>query len=246
MSRIILGPDILRQQTRRVCLGLCVHRDVTLESMYSIIRALTSEDPKFIPRIERGDALIERSRSILATKFLNDDSEDVLIFIDDDISFNVDDAVRLAADVLDYGMDIVGGCYVTKSEVQPILQHNVFEGEEIILAPDSDPIPVRYVSTGFMAIAKRVLRKMVDESKLPLCMPQSFYPFFATGCKEIDGVMRFLGEDWAFCERARELGFKVWLDPSIRLGHTGKYTYTVEDINRPKRVAQERIVYKIN
>ena len=36
----------------------------------------------------------------------------------------------------------------------------------------------------------------------------------------------------AFCERARQEGFRCWIDPSIRLGHLGLKEWTVEDIGR--------------
>ena len=36
----------------------------------------------------------------------------------------------------------------------------------------------------------------------------------------------YIGEDFLFCDRARELGFEVWIDPSITLGHMGVQEYT--------------------
>jgi len=39
----------------------------------------------------------------------------------------------------------------------------------------------------------------------------------------------YLGEDYAFCERARQAGHKVIVDTTIRLGHVGRYTYGWED-----------------
>jgi hypothetical protein len=36
----------------------------------------------------------------------------------------------------------------------------------------------------------------------------------------------YMGEDFLFCDRARELGFDVWIDPSISLGHMGVQEYT--------------------
>jgi hypothetical protein len=39
----------------------------------------------------------------------------------------------------------------------------------------------------------------------------------------------YLGEDFAFCERARRCGFKVIADTRIRLGHIGRQTYQWED-----------------
>ena len=37
--------------------------------------------------------------------------------------------------------------------------------------------------------------------------------------------------------RAKQEGFKCWIDPSIRLGHVGAYTYTMEDLLRPSKLS---------
>lgn len=36
--------------------------------------------------------------------------------------------------------------------------------------------------------------------------------------------MRELGEDLAFCKRAQELGFEIWAEPTVWLGHIGHIT----------------------
>ena len=36
--------------------------------------------------------------------------------------------------------------------------------------------------------------------------------------------MRELGEDLAFCKRARDLGFHIWAEPTVWLGHIGHIT----------------------
>lgn len=40
------------------------------------------------------------------------------------------------------------------------------------------------------------------------------------------------GEDLAFCLRARQMGFSIWADPSVRLGHIGHNTIWPEDHDR--------------
>jgi len=35
----------------------------------------------------------------------------------------------------------------------------------------------------------------------------------------------YVGEDYLFCDRAREAGFQVWVDPTIKLGHMGVQEY---------------------
>ena len=36
----------------------------------------------------------------------------------------------------------------------------------------------------------------------------------------------FVGEDYAFCDAARALGYKVWLDVEISLPHVGTEEFT--------------------
>ena len=46
----------------------------------------------------------------------------------------------------------------------------------------------------------------------------------------------YLGDDYAFCERARQCGYKIMADTSIRLWHIGEYAYGWEDagLDRPR------------
>jgi len=39
----------------------------------------------------------------------------------------------------------------------------------------------------------------------------------------------YLGEDFAFCERARRAGHRIWADTTVRLFHIGGYPYSWED-----------------
>lgn len=41
-----------------------------------------------------------------------------------------------------------------------------------------------------------------------------------------------LGEDLAFCKRADELGFGIWCEPTVRVGHIGHITIYPEDEGR--------------
>ena len=61
-------------------------------------------------------------------------------------------------------------------------------------------------------------------------------PFFLPMLRAIDNGHWYLGEDYAFCERARQCGFKIMADTSIRLWHIGEYAYGWEDagLERPR------------
>ena len=46
----------------------------------------------------------------------------------------------------------------------------------------------------------------------------------------------YLADDYSFCERARQCGYKIMADTSIRLWHIGEYAYGWEDagLDRPR------------
>ncbi len=109
-----------------------------------------------------GDALVSRARSIVGSAFLRSDA-DVLLSIDSDIWFRPQDALRIAE--MAQSMDIVAGLYMTRNmNTQPALM--LPEGEEITFAADSKPVKVPFVSTGFVAVHRRVFEAL--ESTLPL------------------------------------------------------------------------------
>ena len=49
---------------------------------------------------------------------------------------------------------------------------------------------------------------------------------------------RILGEDLAFCQRLHECGFKMYAEPTVRLGHIGHITIYPEDMERWARTIE--------
>ena len=47
-----------------------------------------------------------------------------------------------------------------------------------------------------------------------------------------NGRKEFRGEDGCFFADMRELGYTIWLDPTIQLGHVGSKEYKVEMVER--------------
>lgn len=91
-----------------------------------------------------------------------------------------------------------------------------------------------------MGITKRLLARMVKELQLPLLHANEgemrSYPFFedrwiriatpdASGTTHI-----WLSEDWDFCEKARQIGVRSYIDTSVVLGHQGTTIRTMADV----------------
>jgi hypothetical protein len=61
----------------------------------------------------------------------------------------------------------------------------------------------------------------------------------------IDDVRRLVSsEDIYLCLRAREAGFKIIMDPSVRLGHVGQFVYGRADMQVAKQAPTQELNYR--
>ena len=217
----------------KIYLGSSVYRTVEVPHYDSVIRLhklCAEQGIELVEGIVRGDALIERSRSIAASAFLRSDC-DVMLSIDADIWFRPVDAIAMCRKALEH--KVIGALYMTRNlNTQPAL---MLPEQPVDFAPSAQPVEVPFISTGFMAVTREPFEALAKT--LPLCHESwgesSFWPFYLPYVIPWEGDGHILlSEDWAFCQRAKDAGFPVWLDPSVRLAHHGDYAYTLEDLVR--------------
>lgn len=246
-TRYLLPPPAPKH-TFSVYAAMCAHRGVSPKVIKNIKLLEACPDPKIHFELLDGDALIDRSRGRVATDFLLNSKDDYLLFLDDDILFDPLDIRQLLFAAHKNDLDIAGAAYPTKSETNSSFTFRALTNEEDIPFGKAGGIcEVRMQATGCMAIHRRVFEKMAEKSVVHLCHTQGikFFPFFTPMEKEIDGEWMYLSEDWAFCERARDLGFKVWLDTTIRLGHIGPKVYDWDDMLREPKTRNDGFDLKI-
>lgn len=206
----------------QTALLICAYRSISLPTVASILKLL--DDPKnpLGWRVSlNGEAGINRSRSIIASRWWAETADDVFLMLDDDIIFSPEDAHRLV-ELCRNGHDIVCAAYPVRDGGHVALRG--YGKEPFTFGGGLDPVEIRYASTGFLAVHRRVLDALIQ--KLPLCHANqqwSFWPLFdfKTIEDEPAGGHNYLSEDWNFCDMALDAGFKVWLDPSIRIQHLG-------------------------
>lgn len=209
----------------KVNVALFAYAGVEPATCDSLLRDLPCIPNLTYSRVSK-DALISRSRSTAATDFLRSDTNpDLMIMIDHDISWQPGDLLRLVQKVAETE-SVVGGVYSKRIFGQGIAAKPAAKGGHFI--GSDELIPAEYVSAGFLGIHRKVLEKVAEI--LPLTTA-NFWPFFMPmlSAKRSDGRPEYLSEDWAFCERARNLGFKLFLDPKPCLVHNGRYAYRVID-----------------
>lgn len=178
-----------------------------------------------------GCSEISFCRSQMLSLALAEGKESVL-FIDSDILFNVEDAIR----ILGRPEPIVAGLYSQK-RFGKINANFIDNATPVVLGEGGGDRPVRHCGAGFLRIRKEACERIVVHHGLPPCANGDgppVYPFFLPTVLEIDGEFRYLGEDTAFLERAWEAGVPVIADTTIRLFHIGIWPYGWEEVANMK------------
>lgn len=163
-----------------------------------------------------GNCHHDDARNRLVRDFLESDCEQ-LVFLDADVFWQAKDLEKL----IEYDRDIVAGVYPRRADDQPFPVKEL-PGER--WADELGLVEVEGVPTGFLKIKRKVLetldrsifcahhRSKEDASgrrPIPIIFERS-----------LDGHSR-VGGDIEFCRKARQAGFKVYVDPMMELGHQG-------------------------
>ncbi len=77
-----------------------------------------------------------------------------------------------------------------------------------------------------------------EQLRLPMCNERfgvPLLPFFHPMLHACDDGHWYLAEDWAFCERARQCGYQIVADTTVRLWHIGSYAFGWEDAGMDRR-----------
>ena len=179
-----------------------------------------------------GYAAIDQGRNQMATDALAAGYEETF-WIDSDIDFHPDAVDRLRS----HNLPIVSGIYRPQGRAGD-RQPDFARHGEIAWASaagwsrSSTPPPASCSS------AARSTRRSRSGYALPTCnehFGRPMIPFFQPMVHNSRAGPWYLAEDYAFCERARQCGFKIMADTSIRLWHIGEYSYGWEDagLERP-------------
>ena len=172
-----------------------------------------------------GCSVVSRARNLLVKDMLESNATD-LLFIDSDINFEPEHIFRLMAWGADPKKGIVAGVPRTRSENKVYIADLDYDENGELTMNGMGLVRGKRVATAFMLIRREVFEQMIEANptweyydKRTERMIPCLFDFKLTE----EGYM---GEDFLFCDRARELGFEVWIDPTITLGHMGVQEYT--------------------
>lgn len=183
----------------------------------SVVGMETEGDVQYATAIS---SLIYDARNHLA-KIAVDGGFDRVLWLDSDMVFEKDLFKRLSAR-LDEGYDIVSGLYFTrKPPIHPVAYKDfAFVQTESGLEPTCVPYK-DYPKNEMFQVAGVGFGCVMAKAKVFLDVFNEFGRPFSPN--------DYFGEDISFCQRATALGYQIYVDPTVKLGHVG-YTVFNEEV----------------
>ena len=178
------------------------------------------------------DALVQRARNDIVQLAIDTDVDD-LVFIDCDVDWNPEDFFKL----LEHDVDIVGATYPKKGdeEIYPVKVQNGIEGWTGV--DEKGLVEVEGIGTGFLKISKNAL-KQIYESCEEYTEPHKEKPIKMVFDIKIENG-ELVSEDISFCDKWRDLGGKIYFDPSINLSHVGTKRWTGNFLSWIERIKKQ-------
>ena len=141
-----------------------------------------------------------------------------IIWIDSDIEWTPEDFMK----IYDSELDVVSGVYQTHPNGTVAVNLTDPKGRptkvnKVHFLLHWDPVEVGGVGFGFVGMKCGVFEKMKR-------------PWFKIREVEWDDVdfSVNMGEDYSWCEGAKDAGFKIWVDPTVKVKHHKETIYVVE------------------
>jgi GT2 family glycosyltransferase len=180
----------------KIALGLPTNRGVKAKTVHSLMELVAHLQHEYEIIVSTKGYNLAENRTYIAVQATNKGCTHLLL-VDDDMIYEPDTVDKLLA----HDKDIVGGLYKTKYEnpdwlIEGEIKDSLFECNAL--------------GGGLLLIKTEVFRKIP-----PLWFGYTWH----------DNGMVKMSNDWYFCERARESGFSVWCDPSVKARHIGLREY---------------------
>lgn len=159
----------------------------------------------------------DTNNSITETKPLKGQIEyDKILWIDSDITFNAEDAIKLITS----DKDIISGAYLLGSGEVTAYKKLLGPGytyNEVLEM--TEPVKIEGCGFGFIAVKSGVFESLSR-------------PWFQSTLVTNDDGFTFpiMGEDLSWCKRVTDKGYDIWFDPTVRVTHHKTMKLTWEGI----------------
>lgn len=160
-------------------------------------------------------SMIHDARNEFAARAITDNYDRVL-WLDSDMVFEPDLMERMSADMDEHDLDYIAAlAFKRVAPTEPVIYSRIGPNKDTgLLEADTmknypEDALFRVAGSGFGAVmtSTKLLKSLWDKYGPP------FYFY------------KNLGEDLSFCHRCNEMGFTMWCDSRIKVGHIGEYVF---------------------
>lgn len=205
----LVTPPLRRVLVATACYTWQVYSTFYVNLVSAAKALLLQHGIDLIPMVVNGQALIQLARNeMLGVAY---EGFDDIVFVDADVAVTPEDLVRL----LSHDVPFVGAAVAKK-----------IEGEDYSIRSKSGSVNVEGdlwevdgLATGLLRIRKDAIEKLCDSFGEYVDDKGIVQPNVCAVIVQDDG--RILSEDFVLCERWKQLGGKVYVDPALKPGHFG-------------------------
>ena len=158
------------------------------------------------------DCHVDTAYNHLLKEFLDSECE-CIVTVGSDQGWRAQDFVKL----LNHDRDIVGGAPPKKEregEAYPVLIPS-----PVIQADEAGLVECYTLGTGFLKLSRKAVKTLADcsatfDARVPMIIERKIIHD------------KLWGGDNVMCLKARDAGFKIWLDPEMHFEHVGSKVWT--------------------
>lgn len=184
-----------------------------VKCLFALLDKLRADGIDYTLDIQSG-TLVYLARERIAHRAIND-GYDYVLWLDSDMIFSP----SLFDDLMDNGKEVITGVYHARRKGFASCIFKCIDttrGVERFETYPSETFQIDACGFGCIVTKSSVLRDVC------VTYGECFTP------------MQSLGEDIAFCKRAKQLGHEIWCDPCVVCGHVGHIAIYPEDYERWK------------
>jgi len=208
--------DAINPQEISVAIGFPCRQQIAWQTALSLAATVRAAEAYGIPlqiHVVAGNSSVTDARNAVLTDFLRGDSSR-LFWVDDDIEWKPSDFLRVL--LLSRHYDVVSAAYPLKRPDQNV----VINGLTKPLKTNAHGlIKIESLGIGFTVVTRDALERWVATKNWKR------HGTHGTDVVQAFKITEDAGEDINFFRELGALGFDVWLDPSVNLGHIGTFTY---------------------
>lgn len=198
---------------------------VYVTSLHETIISGINNDISFFPMFICYDALIQNARNDLI-KYVIDFDLDGIIWIDSDTEWNADWAIEAIKSNKDaYGIPVIKKSITGESYNVKCKPENLIENGEGLIEVES-------IGTGWLYLSKKAVDYLWENSEQ--CTNNNSTKRWVFEVKIENGEV--ISEDVLMCNKLREGGFKVYINPNHTCNHVGVLKYRGDFSSFIKRI----------